>query len=200
MIGWYAMVTGQAVVLYSRLRLVVLDTSRVRWVLWMIVANVCILHVPMTVLFFVQISGDSRFARPTAIYNRIQLVGFFVQESVISCIYLYEVVRNLMCIARVRGREGRNVSAHLLCVSGLVSVLNILLLLTEYKLHFIQVSFKAVIYSIKLKMELTLLYHLRSSMHSDPLAFSQARMPHCWSASIMYFLNTNLPRQPLRRT
>jgi hypothetical protein len=51
LIGWYAMVMGQSVVLYSRLHLVVLDISKVRWVLWMIVVNVCILHVPMTVLF-----------------------------------------------------------------------------------------------------------------------------------------------------
>jgi hypothetical protein len=114
MIGWYAMVTGQAVVLKSRLRLVVLDTSRVRWVLWMIIANVCILHVPMTILFFVRICDDARFARPAAIYNRIRLVGFFVQESVICCIYLYEAVRNIMCIARIRGREGRNASVRFL--------------------------------------------------------------------------------------
>ena len=31
LIGWYAMVTGQSVVLYSRLHLVVLDISKVRW-------------------------------------------------------------------------------------------------------------------------------------------------------------------------
>jgi hypothetical protein len=95
MTGWYAMVTGQAVVLYSRLRLV--DTSRVRWVLWMIVANVCILHVPMTLLFFVRISGDARYGRPAAIYNQIQLIGFCVYESIICCIYLYEAVQSLVC-------------------------------------------------------------------------------------------------------
>ncbi|CAG8893298.1 unnamed protein product [Penicillium nalgiovense] len=49
MIGWYAMVTGQAVVLYSRLHLVFSDMRKVRWVLWMIITNACILHIPMTV-------------------------------------------------------------------------------------------------------------------------------------------------------
>src|ERR1700737_3865512 len=32
-VGWYAMVTGQAVVLYSRLHLVVRDDKKIRWVL-----------------------------------------------------------------------------------------------------------------------------------------------------------------------
>jgi hypothetical protein len=52
LVGWYAMVTGQSVVLYLRLHLVVLDVSKVRWVLWMIIVNRCILHAPRTVLFF----------------------------------------------------------------------------------------------------------------------------------------------------
>ena len=88
MIGWYAMVTGQAVVLYSRLHLVVSDISKVRWVLWMIITNFCILHVPMTVLFFGLNRGDARFARPAAIYERIQLTGFCVQDFVICGIYI----------------------------------------------------------------------------------------------------------------
>jgi hypothetical protein len=72
LIGWYAMVTGQSVVLYSRLHLVVLDVSKVRWVLWMIIVNVCILHVPMTALFLGIDNGHTRFARAAMIYNRIQ--------------------------------------------------------------------------------------------------------------------------------
>ena len=51
MIGWYAMVTGQAVVLYSRLHLVFSDVRKVRWALWMVITNACILHIPMTVYF-----------------------------------------------------------------------------------------------------------------------------------------------------
>ncbi|KAJ6110229.1 hypothetical protein N7486_002464 [Penicillium sp. IBT 16267x] len=186
-IGWYAMVTGQAVILYSRLRLVVFDTSKVRWVLWMIFANVCILHIPMTILFFGRIGGDARLIKPAAIYNRIQLVGFCVQESVICCIYLYEVVHNLIKLAVTKAV----MPTHLLCVSGLVFALNILVLLTEYKLQFIQVGLQTVIYSIKLKLEFTLLYHLRAAMHSDPLVFPLDRMQHRWSSNNTHFLNMN---------
>lgn len=65
-------------------------------------------------------SGDVRFAQPAAIYNRIQLAGFCVQESVVYCTYLYEAVRNRMYVARTRGRERRHVITHLICVSGFV--------------------------------------------------------------------------------
>jgi len=175
-VGWYAMVTGQAVVCYSRLRLVVLDISKVRWVLRMIVVNACILHVPMTVLFLGSINGNPRFPRPVAIFNRIQLVGFCVQEGVISCVYIHEAMRNLICVARLRGQEQPQATAHLLGIGGFVFLLNILLLLTEYRLQFIQVSLQAVIYSIKLRLEFVLLYHLRTAMHADALGFPPGRI------------------------
>jgi len=173
MIGWYAMVTGQAVVLYSRLHLVVSDMSKVRWVLWMIITNFFILHVPMTVLFFGLNYGGARFARPAAIYARIQVTGFCVQDLVISSIYIHEAVRALKPIIKVRGRDGRKVIIHLLWVNILVVFLNILLLLTEYKLHYIQVSFKTVVYSIKLKLEFTVLNRLRSLTRTNPCVCQQ---------------------------
>src|SRR5436190_19894460 len=51
-IGWYAMVTGQSLVLYSRLHLVVQDRQKLRWVLWMICIDVVLFHFPTTVLTF----------------------------------------------------------------------------------------------------------------------------------------------------
>jgi hypothetical protein len=51
-IGWYAMVTGQSLVLYSRLHLVVHDKQRIKWVLYMIIIDVFLFHVPTTVLTF----------------------------------------------------------------------------------------------------------------------------------------------------
>jgi len=51
-IGWYAMVTGQSLVLYSRLHLVVRDNRKIRWVLYMIITDVFLFHFPTTVLTF----------------------------------------------------------------------------------------------------------------------------------------------------
>ncbi|KAJ5117623.1 hypothetical protein N7448_011255 [Penicillium atrosanguineum] len=192
-IGWYAMVTGQSIVLYSRLHLVVLDISKVRWVLWMIIVNVCILHVPMTALFLGLNHGNTRFARPAMIYNWIQLAGFCVQDLVICGIYIYEAIRALKCIVRIRGRKGRKVIIHLLWVNVLVVFLNILLLLTEYKLHYIQVSFKTVVYSIKLKVEFSVLNRLRSLVHSPFLASPPDPMQQCRPSIDMNLFQADFP-------
>ncbi|KAJ5910651.1 hypothetical protein N7504_005294 [Penicillium tannophilum] len=117
LIGWYAMVTGQAVVLYSRLHLVVTNMSCLRRILWMIIANVLILHVPMTVFFLGVEFGDTRFTRAAYFFDQIQVVGF---------------------------------------------CLNIFLLVAEFNKHWLEVSFKTVVYSIKLKLELCVLDRLRS--------------------------------------
>ncbi|KAJ6126341.1 hypothetical protein N7523_001953 [Penicillium sp. IBT 18751x] len=178
----YAMVTGQSVVLYSRFHLVVWDISKVRWVLWRIIVNVCILHVPMAALFLGLNHGNARFARPAMVYNWIQLAGFCIQDLVICGIYIYEAIRALKCIVRIRGRKGRRVIIHLLWVNVLVVILNILLLLTEYKLHYIQVSFKTVVYSLKLNLEFSVLNRLRSLVHSRSLASPPDPMQPCRSS------------------
>lgn len=167
-IGWYAMVTGQAVVLYSRLHLVVPDISNIRWVLWMIVINFFILHVPMTVLFFEVNLGNARFAKAAAVYDRIQLTGFCIQDFVVCGIYIREALRALQPVLEVRGREGRKVIIHLLVVNVLVVIMNVLLLASEFKMHYIQVSFKMVVYSIKLKLEFAVLTRLRSLTRTHP--------------------------------
>ena len=51
-IGWYAMVTGQSFVLYSRLHLVMYNPRKIKWVLYMIIVDFFLFHVPTTVLVF----------------------------------------------------------------------------------------------------------------------------------------------------
>lgn len=172
-IGWYAMVTGQAFVLYSRLHLVVSDINKLRWVLWMIITNALVLHIPMTVLFFGLSDNAAALARPAAIFDRIQLTGFSIQDFVICGIYIREARRALGPVLEVRGKEGRKVLVHLIWVNVLVVILNCLLLVTEYKLHYVEVSFKTVVYSIKLKLEFSVLNRLRSLTRTQPCVCQQ---------------------------
>lgn len=51
-IGWWTMVTGQSLVLYSRLHLLVVDRKKLRWILYMICIDAVIFHLPTTVLTF----------------------------------------------------------------------------------------------------------------------------------------------------
>lgn len=122
----------------------------------------------MTVFFFGLNRGDARFARPAAIFDRIQSTGFCIQDFVICSIYIYEAVRSFRIIITIRGRDGRNAIIHLFCINTLVVILNVLLLLAEYKLHYIQVSFKTVVYSIKLKLEFSVLNRLRLLTSTNP--------------------------------
>ncbi|CAG8080212.1 unnamed protein product [Penicillium nalgiovense] len=193
-IGWYAMVTGQAVVLYSRLHFLISNMRKMRWVLWMIVINFCILHIPMTVLFFGVNNGDTSFARPAAIFDRIQLTGFCIQDFAICGIYIYEAIRAFKKISTIRGRNSRSAIIHLLCINILVVLLNVLLLLAEYKLHYIQVSFKTVVYSIKLKLEFSVLNRL--SLAVLPCTCKRgSREPSRSSDQIIF--NKSLPRPPV---
>ncbi|KAF4465899.1 hypothetical protein FALBO_7247 [Fusarium albosuccineum] len=161
-VGWYGMVTGQSVVLYSRLHLIVPDKSKTRWVLIMIIINFFILHVPVTVLFLGSNTRDShRFLAAFNIYERVQLAGFFVQESIISGLYIWETARGLKPIFAVKKAIERKVIRHLIIVNILVIILDISLLVTQYLSHFqIQTTYKPVVYSIKLKMEFVVLNKL----------------------------------------
>ena len=112
---------------------------------------------------------------------------------------MYEASRALKCIIRIRGRKSRKVIIHLLWVNVLIVVLNILLLLTEYKLHYIQVSFKTVVYSIKLKLEFFVLNRLRSLVHSPALAsppdpMQQSRPSIDMNLFVTNFAQTNFSR------
>ncbi|PNP59905.1 hypothetical protein FNYG_14767 [Fusarium nygamai] len=161
-VGWYAMVTGQSVVLYSRLHLIIANRAKTRWILVMIVTNFCILHIPVTVLFLGSNTRNSdRFLPAFEIYERIQLAGFSIQESVISGLYIWEAAHGLQPIFAVRRATERKVIRHLIMVNILVVLLDISLLLTQYLDHFqIQTTYKPVVYSIKLKMEFVVLNRL----------------------------------------
>lgn len=186
-LGWYAMVTGQAVVLYSRLHLVVADIRRLRWVLWMIIINFMVLQIPMTVLFFGLNLGDRSFARPAQIYDRIQLIGFCIQDFVICGIYIREAIRALQPVLAVKGRDGRKVIIHLILVNIIVVIMNISLLITEFKLHYIQVSYKTVVYSIKLKIEFAVLTRLRELTRTYPCICQHATAKPRASSDINLF-------------
>ena len=119
-------------------------------------------------MFFGLNSGDARFARPAAIFDRVQSTGFCIQDFVICGIYIYKPARVFKRIIAIRGRDGRNAIIHLLYINILVVILNILFILAECKLHYIQVSFKTVVYSVKLKLEFSVLNRLRSLTRMNP--------------------------------
>ncbi|KAK7177653.1 integral membrane protein [Paraphaeosphaeria sporulosa] len=160
-LGWWAMVTGQAIVLYSRLHLVS-DRKKIRWVLIMIITNFVVLHLPVSALYLaINIRTFDSVTRVFSTYEKIQLTGFSIQESIISGIYIWEASRTLNPILEFRGPRERKITRHLILVNVLVVAMDASLLVTEFTNNFeIQTTYKTVVYSIKLKLEFYVLNQL----------------------------------------
>ncbi|KAJ4370444.1 hypothetical protein N0V83_004962 [Neocucurbitaria cava] len=198
-IGWYPMVTGQSIVLWSRLHLVTNSRRVLRWTMYMIVTNAIILHSTTTVLTFGSNSNSlsrttlAHFVRGYSIMEKIQMVGFFVQEVILSIIYIRETVRLLKLSESVqddvrsfddgtgtgnlRNANVRKTMYQLLVINVIIITMDLALLGVEFaNLYLIETTLKGVVYSIKLKLEFAVLGKLvqlvrvraSSNNNSDP--------------------------------
>ncbi|KAH6866185.1 hypothetical protein B0T10DRAFT_541947 [Thelonectria olida] len=163
MIGWVCMVTGQSMVLWSRLHLVLRNRKRLRLILWMIVTDGIICHgaiIPMVYGSFS--SSPEMWQRPYSIMEKIQVTIFFLQEIILSSFYIIETVK-LMRLERSMGntRSSRRLMKHLVLVNILIIILDITILGLEYANQYeYQISYKSFFYSTKLKLEFTILNRL----------------------------------------
>ncbi|KAL3458204.1 hypothetical protein BJX64DRAFT_302077 [Aspergillus heterothallicus] len=169
-IGWTAMVTGQSLVLYSRLHLIVRSRLILRLVLGMIITNAVLLHIPIIILCYGANSVllHRRFTYPYGVYERIQVTVFFIQETIISCIYMYEICRLLYLGGGPLGVElhgedagGRRLMMHLIYVNIIVIILDVAILVLQFSGRYAsQTAAKGLIYSVKLKIEFSILNRL----------------------------------------
>lgn len=167
-LGWWSMVTGQAVVLYSRLHLV-RDQKKLSWVLMMIITNFCVLHLPVSGLYLaINILPDNAYLTNVfSIYEKIQLTGFSVQEWIIAGLYIWGAYRTLNPILKFKGPREKKVIQHLILVNLLIIAMDGSLLITEFTNNFeIQTTYKTVVYSIKLKLEFYVLNQLLFITHN----------------------------------
>lgn len=83
-VGWICTVSGQSVVLYSRLHLIDRNQRHLRFVLAMIITNGVILHSATTVMVFGANSTQhsNLFEKPYSIMEKVQVTVFFVQVSI----------------------------------------------------------------------------------------------------------------------
>lgn len=172
-VGFVGMVTGQSLVLYSRLHLIVRDAKKFRWILYMIIFDAIVICIPVMVLAFGVNSPDSNhYISAYTIFDKVQIAIFFVQEALISSVYIYETVRLLGSGGDIKRKPLRRLLAHLLLVNLMVLILDITLLAIQYAGYFeIQVTYKAAVYSIKLKIEFSVLNRLISVVQNKSLTF-----------------------------
>ncbi|KAI4166741.1 MAG: hypothetical protein LQ343_007787 [Gyalolechia ehrenbergii] len=158
-VGWVTMVTGQAFVLFSRLHLVVRNQKILRYVLWLIIVDACVFHIP-TIVFTV----GKNSPHPTEwiprfdVMERIQLVGFCLQEFLISTLYIVYTVRIL---GSVYHSMTRKVMLQLILINAVCIGMDIVLIGLEFSHRYTsEASIKPMIYAIKLKLEFAVLNQL----------------------------------------
>jgi hypothetical protein len=156
-IGWWCMVTGQSVVLYSRLHLIVLNEKLLRIILRMIIVDAIILHIPTTVLTFGSnaTAETGRFVHGYNVMEKIQMTGFCLQEFVISAIYLWECAKFLRTDKQ---EKSRRTLFELLYINMIIIMMDLSLLGLEYaNLYILEIVIKGAVYSVKLKLEFAIL-------------------------------------------
>ncbi|KAJ5468496.1 hypothetical protein N7475_006248 [Penicillium sp. IBT 31633x] len=179
-IGWWCMVTGQSVVLYSRLHLVVSNQRVLRRVLIMIVVNAVILHFPTTVLTYgtnlARGASLDPYKKGYNIMEKIQMTGFCLQEFIISGLYIWETVRMLRLDP---DRAKRKIQYQLLVINFIIIIMDLGLLVAEYlNFYIMETMLKGAVYSIKLKLEFAVLGKLIHLVHNHiwkPESFSAPR-------------------------
>ncbi|KAJ6149300.1 hypothetical protein N7471_000499 [Penicillium samsonianum] len=156
LVAWVGMVTGQSLVLWSRLHLVCHSRAVLRATLAMIIINAIILHIPGFVLELGSHSTNSAlFIDGFNIFERIQLVGFSIQEIILSIIYSWEAVRLLNLRPRA---QYRGTLVQLLIVNVVMIIMDAAIIGVQYSGFFdIHVTLKGMVYSIKLKLEYAIL-------------------------------------------
>ncbi|PVI01322.1 hypothetical protein DM02DRAFT_654583 [Periconia macrospinosa] len=179
--GWVGMVTGQSLVLYSRLHLLyITNKGRVRWVLYMIIFDAITCHMPGIVLVY----GASNAPDPDKYivhfktYEIIQMTMFALQELIISGLYAYRVFRLLNSEVGYRGPHAISLGRHLLAVNITIIIMELSLLSVIYTGHYeVEAAYKPAVYSVKLKLEFRVLNDLRN-LFSDGSRLGSATGSH----------------------
>jgi hypothetical protein len=159
MLGWVGTVTGFSVVMYSRLHLVTRNRRILRGVLCMIVADVFILHLPTMVA---QIGVVTKLHRSWISWypamEKVQIVGFTVQETIISGIYIYTARR---MVQQSYNAHSKKCIRLLILVQVTCILLNVpFVVLTYADLFLLKATLASFAYAIKLKLEFIVLNQL----------------------------------------
>jgi hypothetical protein len=159
-VGWYPMITGQSLVLWSRLHLLVSGERGERilkWTKYMIIFNAIALHIPTTVLTFGSngYGNTHTFVTGYNVMEKVQMVGFFCQEIILSSIYIAETIKITKTSLQPSAKRTMN---QLITINVVIIIMDLGLLGIECaSLYILETTVKGVIYSIKLKLEFAIL-------------------------------------------
>ncbi|KAI3400888.1 hypothetical protein diail_1579 [Diaporthe ilicicola] len=178
-LSWFIMVVPQSWVLYSRLHLIMHKDTVLRWVMAVLVFDSIIFSVPTIIMGILSqaTSIDPDLFRIYTVWDRLQTTAFFVQETSLSILYIWQtrkflrdttLLQNLMHSSSSQAAvDKRPLLYQLIYTNLLVIVLDIALLGIQYANQFyLQGAFKPCVYGIKLKVEFVILNRLIKSLQS----------------------------------
>ncbi|KAI0880957.1 uncharacterized protein GGS22DRAFT_78266 [Annulohypoxylon maeteangense] len=172
-IGWILMSTGQSLVLYLRLHLVIHDRRKLRWILSLIIFTFITLQVPTTATFLAlcasppDSANGKKFKDAFDVFKIAQLAGFLIQEAVISGIYVYAFHKTSRRLRMVREDQVKKMLHELIALVVIVVLFDVALIVDELVGNYqIQTTLKPAVYSIKLKAELFVLNNLVTWMQT----------------------------------
>jgi hypothetical protein len=175
-VGWAGMVTGQSLVLWSRLNLVFDNRRALRALLYLIIVDGVVLHSSCTALEFATnaLPRSDGVATAFDVMERIQLVGFCLQELLLSGLYIYKAVPLLKIDA---DRRSHGVLVQLIVINVIIMALDVSVVVVQYLGFFtFQVTFKVLVYSIKLKLEYVILGRLVDVAHVRTPGIARMRL------------------------
>ncbi|KAL7943806.1 hypothetical protein V8C42DRAFT_358994 [Trichoderma barbatum] len=161
--GWVSMVTGQSLVLWSRLHLVLRNPRLLKIILWIIIFDAILCHGTIIPMVYGSFSNNPEiFAKPYTIAEKMEVIIFFLQEVMLSTFYIIETVK-IMRIESFLGnhQSRRRLMQHLILVNVLIILLDSTIIILEFaNLYDYQISYKPFAYSVKLQLEFTVLNRL----------------------------------------
>ncbi|KAI9809851.1 MAG: hypothetical protein M1825_000284 [Sarcosagium campestre] len=158
-VGWYGMIIGQSLVLFSRLHLVVRNPRILLGVRIMIFTGFVLFLVPTTIMLYGSNSPHADFWLPKfGIMERTQLCGFLFQETVINLLYIWATFKILKPSYSIRVRK---ILWFLIWSNVVIILMDIGVIFTEFTdFYDLQGTLKPCVYSIKLKLEFAILNQL----------------------------------------
>jgi hypothetical protein len=176
-IGWICMVSGFALVLWSRLGLILPSEKTKRHLLWMIIFNGFVFHISLTVLTYgvwalkqhpataKNTAAKKEWVKVQGVFERIQIMAFCGQEILISSLYIraaYKYLRTWGAMAPESTRKKiRDAMILLLAVQTVVVLIDIALITIDF-LGLIKLKgfIHSFIYCVKLELEFVVLNQL----------------------------------------
>jgi hypothetical protein len=174
-IGWIFMVSGFAMVLWSRLGLILQSERIKRYLLWMIILNGFVFHTALTVLTYgvwalkqhpaQTMAAKKEWTNVQAVFERIQILFFCGQEILISSLYIRAAFKYLRTWGAFAPESTRNKIREamilLLAVQTVVVLIDVAIITIDF-LGLIKLKgfIHSFIYCLKLELEFVVLNQL----------------------------------------